>query len=280
MPYPAAMPGPNTPEFDLTRDAHVALYDELTLWSALAGQLLLEHVPLDARRVLDLGCGPGFPLLEMAERLGPGAFAVGVDPWAAALRRARAKGEAWAVANAALVRGDGARMPIRDGAFDLVVSNLGVNNFADAEGAFAECRRVLAPGGRIVLSSNLVGHFAALYAAFERVLARAADAAALERLRAHVAHRATVASLRAALARHGFEVLAVHERTVAWRFASGGAVLAHHLIRIGFLPAWREVAGEPAGARLDELAAELDAAAPPGGLSLEVPLAVVLARRL
>jgi SAM-dependent methyltransferase len=273
------MPTDDTPPFDLARDEHVALYDELPLWSALAGQLLLEHVPLDAPRVLDLGCGTGFPLFELAERLGSGARVVGVDPWAAALRRARDKRAAWPVANAALVRGDGARLPVRDGVFDLVVSNLGVNNFAAPAAAFAECRRVLAPRGRLALSTNLVGQFAALYAAFERVLASAADAAALERLHTHVAHRATIAGLSGALERGGFEITAVHERTVPWRFANGAAVMSHHFVRLGFLPAWREVAGDRADTRLAALAAELDVAAGPSGLALDVPLAVVIARR-
>ena len=279
MSYPADMPTDETPAFDLTRDEHVALYDELPLWSALAGQLLLEHVPLDARRVLDLGCGTGFPLFELAERLGPGARVVGMDPWATALRRASAKRAAWHVANAALVRADGARLPVRDGAFDLVVSNLGVNNFAEPAAAFSECRRVLAPGGRLALSTNLVGQFAVLYAAFERVLASAADAGALARLHAHVAHRATLAGLSGALERQDFEVMGVRERTVPWRFANGAAVMSHHFIRLGFVPAWREVAGDHADTRLAALAAELDAAAGPSGLSLEVPLAVVIARR-
>jgi trans-aconitate methyltransferase len=64
----------------------------------MAGLLLLEHVPMSARRVLDLGCGPGFPTFELAERLGGSARVVGVDPWSAALRelldrRARLAGE-------------------------------------------------------------------------------------------------------------------------------------------------------------------------------------------
>lgn len=266
-----------TKRFDAGRDDHVSLFDEAPLWSALAGQLLLEHVPLTATRALDLGCGAGFPLFELAERLGPRAFAAGVDPWETALRRAHAKRATWPVPNAALVRGDGARLPFRDGAFDLVASNLGVNNFADADAAFAECRRVLEPGGALALSTNLVGHFAELYAAFERVLARAGDAAALDRLRAHVAHRATVSGLRETLARHGFAVTAAHERVTSWRFANGAAVLAHHFVDLGFADAWRDVAGERAGETLDALAAELDAAG--GGVTLSVPLAVVIATR-
>src|SRR5262249_44825687 len=152
-------------------------------------------VPLGARRVLDVGSGTGFPGLELAERLGTQARVAGLDPWPAAMARAGAKRAAWPVPNAALVRGDAARMPFRDGAFELVVSNLGIHNFSDAEAALAECGRVLCAGGALALATNLVGHFAELYEAFDRVLP---DDAARARLRAHVEHRATVAELTAA----------------------------------------------------------------------------------
>ena len=264
--------------FDPTNDDDVALWDELPLWSAMAGLLLLDHVPLDARRALDVGCGAGFPALELAERLGPAARVVGVDPWRAATRRAGAKREVWSVPNADIVRGDAARLPFRDAAFDLVASNLGVNNFDQPDAAFAECRRVLAPGGTLALSTNLVGHFAELYAIFDDVLA--GDAAARERLRAHVAHRATVDGLTRTLDRHGLSVSAVHEREVAMRFRDGRALLTHHLIRIGFLPAWLEVVGETEdGPRMVALQEALDRRAGEGGeLRLTVPLAVLLAR--
>jgi SAM-dependent methyltransferase len=265
--------------FDPADPAHVALWDELPMWSALAGQLLLEHVPMDATRVIDLGCGTGFPGLELAERLGPAAWAVGVDPWRTALERARAKARAWPVANFLPVIADGARLPLRDGSADLVVSNLGVNNFADPEGTYAEIRRVLARGGRLAIATNVVGHFRELYGVLAEVLGREGDAVALERLRTHVRHRATVASLTEALARHDLRVTATHERETMWRFRDGTAMFAHHFIRMGFTPGWREVAGERADALLDEVRATLDARARIAGeLRLAVPLAVLVAR--
>src|SRR5262245_6352048 len=104
--------------FDPENEGHVAVYDELTLWSSFAGQLLLEHVPFVAGRALDLGCGAGFPLLELADRMAPHSRAYGLDPWRLALERARRKREIWSVARAELVRGDGARLPFRDESFD------------------------------------------------------------------------------------------------------------------------------------------------------------------
>jgi ubiquinone/menaquinone biosynthesis C-methylase UbiE len=263
-------------EFEADDELQVGLWDELPLWSSLAGELLLEHVPLDARRVLDLGCGTGFPTLELAERLGSGATVVGVDPWAAALARARSKRERWPVANAHLVRGDGARLPFPDGGFDLVVSNLGVNNFADPDAAFAECRRVLVRDGALVLSTNLVGHFHELYDAFAVVLESRGDTEALERLRAHVEHRATLAGLERLLEKHRLRIERTHSRQAMLRFADGSAVMSHHFMRLGFVPAWREVAGEEP---LEALRVELDARVRVAGeLRLTVPLAVVEAR--
>ncbi len=268
------------PAFDPASDRHVGLWDEVTLWSALAGQLLLEHLPPGATRALDLGCGAGFPALELAERLGPSARVTGIDPWDAALRRAHAKRATWPVPNADLVRGDGASLPFRAASFDLVVSNLGVNNFEQPAATLAEARRVLGPGGTLALATNLVGHFGELYDTFDDVLAAAGDDGARERLRAHVAHRATVAGLGEALARAGLRVTATHERTASWVVRDGTALFAHHLIRMGFLQGWREVAGEAhAEEHLAALRSALDQRARIAGeLRLTVPLAVLVAR--
>ena len=54
----------DTPEF-------VETFDEVPLWSASFGLLLLKHVELKPDlKVVDIGSGAGFPLIELAERLG------------------------------------------------------------------------------------------------------------------------------------------------------------------------------------------------------------------
>ena len=87
-------------------------------------------------RALDVGCGPGALLGELARRLGADRVA-GVEPWEpfAALAREAVPG--------ADVRAGGAeRLPFPDGAFDVVMSQLVVNFMADAEAGVAEMRRV------------------------------------------------------------------------------------------------------------------------------------------
>ncbi|HEX3111546.1 MAG TPA: methyltransferase type 11, partial [Thermoanaerobaculia bacterium] len=92
-------------------------------------------------------------------------------------------------------------------------------------------------------------------------------------LRDHIAHRATVPSVSSLLTAAGFEVRTVHERESAMRFANGTALLNHHFIKLGFLDAWKAVAGDPSV--FDRLQTELDRRGP---LTLTIPMAYLEAR--
>ncbi|HUR80934.1 MAG TPA: class I SAM-dependent methyltransferase [Thermoanaerobaculia bacterium] len=247
---------------DFDAPEFVDAYDELPLWSAMFGALLLQHVPLHAgMTVLDVGCGSGFPLLELSQRLGPNSRAHGLDPWHAAVRRAERKRKQWNVHHAALRVGDAARMPFRSRAFDLVVSNLGVNNFADARASLLECRRVLRDGGTLALTTNLVGHMRELYDVFAEVVE---DRAKLD---AHVKHRATLDGLHTLLAECGFTTTRVFEDTFVMRYANAHALFTHDFIRFGFMPAWQEFLSAEDFARVE---AQLN-----GPLTLTIPRAYI-----
>ena len=254
-------------------------YDELPLWSAMFGLLLLEEVPLrGVTAVLDIGCGTGFPLIELAERLGTRAHVHGIDPWSAALTRAAEKIASRATTNVTLHEGTASAMPFANGMFDLIVSNLGVNNFEDRAAAVRECRRVARNGATLALTTNLQGHMHELYEVFEEVLGSDGHDAR-RRLRDHVEHRATVADVRALLDSGGFAVTRVVERASLMRFADGTALLNHHFIKLGFLDGWKKIVagGERAVfARLRDALDEL--AARKGELRLTIPMAYIEAR--
>jgi ubiquinone/menaquinone biosynthesis C-methylase UbiE len=257
-------------------------YDELPLWSAPFGQLLLEHVPLcRGMRVLDLASGTGFPLLELAPRLGATAFAVGVDPWRAAVLRASSKRRAHGIANAAAVIADAAKLPLRNGSIDLIVSNLGVNNLVEPDAALAECGRVAKPGGVLALSTNLRGHWSEFYSVFDQTLRQLGRHDLLPKLRAHVDHRSTVDSVRTLAGKHGFSTRRVIETRFAMRFLDGSAFLRHYFVRLGFLPAWRELLPQAAErAVFEQLEANLNALAQRDGvLAFGVPMAYIECER-
>jgi SAM-dependent methyltransferase len=91
------------------------------------------------RRVLDLGCGEGGTLWH----LGDPAGAIGLDLFPAKLAFARDH------VRANLVAGSAVALPFADGSFDQVMVRDVIHHVTDAGGMLAECRRVLAPDGRV-----------------------------------------------------------------------------------------------------------------------------------
>jgi arsenite methyltransferase len=260
---------------DFTSPQVLSAYDELPLWSAMFGLLLLEEVPLaKMTNVLDVGCGTGFPLIELAERLGARSQVHGIDPWTGGLKRAAEKITGRGTPNVTLHEGSAGAMPFADATFDLIVSNLGVNNFDDRAAAIRECRRVARNGATLALTTNLQGHMHELYTVFAEVLRH--DHESLDRLRAHVEHRATIANVRELLQDGGFTATRVVEREGTMRFANGTALLNHYFIKLGFLDGWKKVVPgheRDVFARLRD--ALDDAAACNGELRLTVPMAYV-----
>src|SRR4051794_39408130 len=107
----------------------------------------------DGERVLDVACGTGNAALVAARA---GARATGLDsaPRLVEVARERAA-NARAGADAEFLVGDALDLPFDDGTFDALVSVFGVIFAPDPDRAVAEMLRVLAPGGRVVLSAWL-----------------------------------------------------------------------------------------------------------------------------
>jgi SAM-dependent methyltransferase len=106
----------------------------------------------DGHRVLDVGCGTG-NLLRSTGRRHAGAELVGLDPDPKALARAERKARR-AGLTVRLDRGFAQELPYDDGAFDRVFSSLMLHHLdrASKDALLAEVRRVLAPGGLLVLA--------------------------------------------------------------------------------------------------------------------------------
>ena len=157
---------------DLKHPDFADFYDELPLWSAPFAQRILERAPM-ARglRVLDVGCGSGFLSLEFAQRCGPDSRVWAIDPWPAVMDRLERKLSYHGISNVELVRRDATNTGLPDAIADLVVSNLGINNFDDPAAVLAECRRALKVGGQLILTTNLSGHMAEVYEVLRDIVA-------------------------------------------------------------------------------------------------------------
>jgi arsenite methyltransferase len=101
--------------------------------------------------VLDIGSGPGFLACEMAEAVGPGGSVRGIDSSDAMLSVARQRRPTTGSAPVEFGPGQATELPFPDGAFDVVTSTQVYEYVHDVPAALAEARRVLRPGGRLLV---------------------------------------------------------------------------------------------------------------------------------
>ena len=112
-------------------------------------------------RALDLGCGAGEFTAELA---GAGATATGIDVAEAALRRARAAHPALDFRIAAI---DGP-LPLADNEFDVVWASEVIEHIPDTARWLSEVRRVLAVGGRLLITTPSHGRLRLALGGIER----------------------------------------------------------------------------------------------------------------
>ena len=265
-------------DIDYSQADFTELYDELPLWSAPFGLLLLERAPLRrGMAIMDLGAGTGFLTVELAQRCGPDARVIAVDPWPAAMARLRRKIAHIGLANVELVQLDAGDLALPDSTLDLVVCNLGINNFEHPDRILRMCHRVLKPGGLILLTTNSVGHMAEFYQVYRATLTELGMTDRLRALDEHIEHRGSTDSVRAMLAEAGFAVRDTTMDSFCMRFVDGTALLRHYFIRLAFLPGWKSVVHSTSVERTFEaLERNLNALAEDRGeLALTVPVSYI-----
>jgi len=178
-------------------------YEMLTrhpVWERHCARMARE-LPAGARRILDVGCGPGNSTRQLP------AGAIGGDFALSMLRRAREHAP-----RIPLLCLDATSLPVRSSSVDAVTLHSVLYLLPDQRAALSEIARVLRPGGRAVLVEPQAGRRATLLG-----LARAlpslrwAVTAALWRAMSGMYGRPTLQSLWAALESAGLRVLRIEE---------------------------------------------------------------------
>lgn len=217
--------------------------DELPLWSAPFGLKLLDTVHyLSHIAALDIGSGLGFPMTELAMRLGTTSKLHGIDPWRGGIRRIQEKIRAYSIPNAYVIYGKAERLPFRSRSFDLVTSNNGINNVSDLKVSFGEIARVTTPGAQFVFTFNTERTFLEFYDAYRETLYDLHLSEFNEALLRHIRQkRKPVAFVRHLVSDSGFRVSSIQEDIFDCRFTDAEAMMNHFFIRLAFMETWQNI---------------------------------------
>jgi SAM-dependent methyltransferase len=110
--------------------------------------IVARAAPRPGETVIDVGCGGGATIVELARHVGTGGQVTGIDVSAPLLTIARERARQ-ATAAVEVVQADAETHPLPEGRFDLAFSRFGIMFFADPAAAFANLRRGLKPSGRL-----------------------------------------------------------------------------------------------------------------------------------
>lgn len=224
----------------LNADELIDVLDEMPLWSAPFGLKLLDFVNYKPNFcALDIGFGTGFPLIELAMRLGSDSTIYGIDPWEKAVERTKKKLDGYGIENVKLIKGVAESIPLPDNSIDLIVSNNGINNVSDINQTLKECSRVMKPNGQFVLTMNLDKTMFEFYQLFEQVLVEMDLTIYIKSIHEHIKQkRRPLDEIICLLKQNDFIVKELELDQFNYRFANGSAMFNHYFIRLAFLEAW------------------------------------------
>lgn len=233
-------------KYNLNDNELISAVDELPLWSAPFGIRLLEKINYKKNFIaLDIGSGLGFPLLEVAMRLGNSCKVYGIDPWEVAVERIKKKIKLYGITNVEIIAGVAENIPLPDNSIDLIISNNGLNNVNDLTAVIKECSRISKIGSQFLFTFNTDKTMLEFYSEFEKLLLEENMLKEIQLMKEHIyKKRRPEEEYVELLNENGYAVNEICRDQFEYKFVDGSAMLNHFLITLSFIESWKALVPE------------------------------------
>ena len=132
----------------IAAQAWLDVSDLLDLQLSPLGQRAIDMLaPRPSETIVDVGCGAGQTVLQLADRVGAEGQVIGVDIAPLLLERARLR--AAGLSQARFIACDASRLDLPEKSVDCIFSRFGVMRFKDPVAAFSRFHRLMKPFGRL-----------------------------------------------------------------------------------------------------------------------------------
>jgi len=128
-------------------DERFERYNRMFAWREELSPLFAPAQIAAGQDILDIGCGPGFAVLELAQVVGPEGSATGVDLNARFIDEANQRAEG--MENVSFVQVRDHVLPFDDASFDRVICKNVLEYVPSAADSLREVHRVTRPGGKV-----------------------------------------------------------------------------------------------------------------------------------
>jgi ubiquinone/menaquinone biosynthesis C-methylase UbiE len=237
----------------VTRRSHQAdklakLYDAeiFPIWGKRFGKLLLRDLALPPKAmVLDVGCGTGFPALDLLKKMDEQGRIVAIDPSTPMLDEARAKAGPLS-GKRIFWRSESAspKLSFTDDVYDLVACNASLQEMEDPESAIRDFARVTKPGGRVVVTLPLAGTWGEFLDIFREVLIKHDRQDAIDRLDAYLTRFPPITQAWAWFEDAGLGEVQASTDSFTLLFKSAREFFFAPVVEYGPLSEWKSIAGK------------------------------------
>ena len=229
-------------------DKLAKIYDAeiLPLWSKRFGKMMLQDLTLPPKAmVLDVGCGTGYPSLDILRKMDDQGRIIAIDSSSPMLDEARAKAGPLS-GKRIFFRSESAtpKLSFTDDVYDLVVCNAGLQEFEDPEAAIRDFARVTKPGGRVTVTLPLAGTWCEFFDIFREVLTKQDRQDAIDRLDAYLTRFPPLEQAHAWFEDAGLTDVTSNFDTFTLLFKSSREFFFAPLIEYGPLTEWKAIAGK------------------------------------